>query len=214
MNRPLRARHPGLLLSAGLALAVAAALAPAGLGGRPIPIWSWGAWGVAFGVGLVALRAAGLTMPQALRRLAWLLPFVLLLAVPAALLAPAGRRLPVALALGTRALAAATAGAGIASWLGPLGIVRGAAALGVPARLVAVLEAALGSLAGVLRQVRGMLRAREARRPAFGAWSSLAREPVATLTGFGRFAAALLLRSLERAEMLERARRAREGGGK
>jgi hypothetical protein len=35
------------------------------------------------------------------------------------------------------------------------------------------------------------------------------REPAATVTGFGRFAAALLLRTMERAEAVERARRAR-----
>jgi len=209
----VRVRRPGLLLAAGLALVVAAALAPAGLGVHPVPAWSWLLWGFAFAAGIVVFRAAGLTAAQALRRVAWLLPLVLLLAIPAALFAPAGRRWPVALALGARALAAATVGAATATCLGPLGIVKGAAALRAPPRLVAVLESALGSMAGVLRQVRGMLRAREARRPAYGAWGTLLREPVATVHGFGRFAAALLLRSLERAEMLERARRARGGGG-
>ncbi len=205
-------RRPGLVLAAGLALVIASALAPAGLGGRAIHTWSWALWGAAFLAGLAFLSAAGLTVAQAVRRLAWLMPLVLLLALPAALLASPGHRIEIALALGARALAATAAGAGIASLLGPLGLVRGVAALGVPRRLVDVLEAALGSLSGVFRQVKGMLRAREARRPAFGAWSSLAREPVATVTGFGRFAGALLLRSLERAEALERARRARGGG--
>jgi energy-coupling factor transporter transmembrane protein EcfT len=54
-----------------------------------------------------------------------------------------------------------------------------------------------------------MLRARAARRGGGGAWSALARSPRGTLRGFGRLVAALLLRSLERAESLERARDAR-----
>ncbi len=204
-------RRPGPVLAAGLALVVAAALTPAGLGPRAVPAWAWGLWGAVFAAGLLLMRAAGLTAAQAVRRVAWLLPLVALFALPAALLAPSGRRLEIAAALAVRALAATAAGAGLATRLGPLGLVRGAAALGVPRRLVEVLEAALGSLAGVLRQVRAMLRAREARRPAFGAFRALAREPGATVTGFGRFAGALLLRSLERAEALERARRARGG---
>ncbi|MCU0254110.1 MAG: hypothetical protein MUE47_06175, partial [Acidobacteria bacterium] len=205
--RPVR--RPGLVLAAGLALVVAAALAPAGLGPRTVPAWAWALWASIFGAGLLLMRAAGLTAAQAVRRIAWLLPLVALFALPAALLAPSGRRLAVAGALAARALAATAAGAGLAARLGPLGLVRGAAALRVPRRLVDVLEAALGSLAGVLRQVRAMLRAREARRPSFGAFRALLREPGATVIGFGRFAGALLLRSLERAEALERARRAR-----
>jgi energy-coupling factor transporter transmembrane protein EcfT len=143
------------------------------------------------------------------RRLAWLLPFVLVLAVPATLLTPPGRRLATAAALATRALGATTAAAGAAFLLGPLGLVRGARALGVPARLVEVLEAALASLASMLEQARAMLRAREARRTTHGPWGSLLTEPAATVRGFGRFAAALLLRTLERAEAVERARLAR-----
>ena len=56
-----------------------------------------------------------------------------------------------------------------------------------------------------------MLRAREARRPAFGAWSDLVFAPADTVRGFGRLVASLLLRSLERAEAIEQARRARGG---
>jgi energy-coupling factor transporter transmembrane protein EcfT len=143
------------------------------------------------------------------RRLAWLLPFVLVLALPAAVLAPSGRRLETAVALGARALAATAAAAGTAFSLGPLGLVGGARALHVPGRLVDVLEAALSSLAAMIEQARAMLRAREARRTTHGPWGSLLFEPAATLRGFGRFAGALLLRTLERAEAVERARLAR-----
>jgi hypothetical protein len=72
-----------------------------------------------------------------------------------------------------------------------------------------VLEAALVSLAGMVDRARAMLRAREARRTSHGAWEMLLRDPRATLRGFGRFGAALLLRTLERAEAQERARLAR-----
>ncbi len=95
--------------------------------------------------------------------------------------------------------------------LGPAGLVRGLRHLHLPARLVAIVEATLASLAVVTRQVTHMLRAREARRPHLGAWSAMAWRPAETVRGFGRLAAALLLRSLERAEALEQARRARGG---
>jgi energy-coupling factor transporter transmembrane protein EcfT len=201
--------RPGLVLGAGLALAALAALAPAGLARSSVPAWSWAAWGLAFLGGAAAFRLAGSTPAQLVRRLGWLLPFVLVLAVPAALLAPPGRRATTAVALAARALGATTAAAGAAFLLGPLGLVRGARALGVPARLVEVLEAALASLASMLEQARAMLRAREARRTTHGPWGSLLSEPAATVRGFGRFAAALLLRTLERAEAVERARLAR-----
>jgi energy-coupling factor transporter transmembrane protein EcfT len=76
---------------------------------------------------------------------------------------------------------------------------------------VEVLEAALCSLAAMTEQARAMLRAREARRTTHGPWGSILAEPASTLRGFGRFAGALLLRSLERAEAVERARLARGG---
>jgi energy-coupling factor transporter transmembrane protein EcfT len=205
----VRRSRPGVLLGAGLALTVLAALAPAGLARPSVPARSWAAWTLAFAGGVAAFRLAGSTLPQLVRRLAWLLPFVLVLALPAALLAPPGRRLPTAAALLARSIAATTAAAGTSFLLGPLGLVRGARSLGAPARLVDVLEAALASLAAMLEQARSMLRAREARRTTHGPWGSLLADPAATLRGFGRFAAALLLRTLERAEAVERARLAR-----
>ncbi len=202
-------RHPGLVLATGLALTTLAALAPAGLARPSVPAWSWLAWAAAFAGGAVAFHLAGSTLPQLVRRLGWLLPFVLVLALPAALLAPSGRRLPTAVALAARALAATAAAAGTAFCLGPLGLVRGARALRVPARLVDVLEAALSSVTAMIEQARAMLRAREARRTTHGPWGSLLSEPASTVRGFGRFAGALLLRTLERAEAVERARLAR-----
>jgi energy-coupling factor transporter transmembrane protein EcfT len=83
--------------------------------------------------------------------------------------------------------------------------------LRAPARLVAIAEATLAGLAVMTRQAIHMLRAREARRPGYGAWASLIASPAETVRGFGRLVAALLLRSLERAEALEQARRARGG---
>jgi len=201
--------RPGLVLATGLVLTTLAALAPAGLARPSVPPWSWAAWAAAFAGGAAAFRLAGSTLPQLARRLGWLLPLVLVLALPAALLAPAGRRLPTAVALAARALAATAAAAGTAFCLGPLGLVRGARALHVPGRLVDVLEAALSSLAAMIEQARAMLRAREARRTTHGPWGSLLVEPASTLRGFGRFAGALLLRALERAEAVERARLAR-----
>jgi energy-coupling factor transporter transmembrane protein EcfT len=195
----------------GLALVLAAALAPAGLDGRSVPAWSWAAWVLVFASALSVFVRAGLLLPEALRRVGWLLPIVAVFAVPAALLAPAGSRAMVAAALCCRAVSAASMGAAVATWLGPSGLVAAVRALSLPARLADVLEATLASLAIVLRQVQAMLRAREARRPGFGAWSDLVARPRDTVRGFGRLVASLLLRSLERAESLEQARRARGG---
>jgi energy-coupling factor transporter transmembrane protein EcfT len=206
------ARRPGLVLAIGLAVVLAAALSPAGLRDQQVPAGSWAIWATTFLLALLAFRSAGVPVLEALRRIAWLVPLVALLALPAGLLAEPGRRVLLASALGVRALAAATAGTALAARLGPSGLVGGARQLRAPERLVDVLEAMLVSLTVVTRQVRAMLRAREARRPAFGAWSALTATPVETLRGFGRLAAALLLRSLERAESLEQARRARGGG--
>ena len=201
-------RH-GVLLALAIAVVLAAALAPAGLRGEPVPAWTWGAWACAFAVALWAFRRAGIVLAESLRRIGWLLPVVAVFALPAALLAPTHARIVVAAALMARALSAAAAAAGMASWLGPIGIVAGVRQLGAPSRLSEVLEATLVSLSTVLRQVNSMLRAREARRTGFGAWSDLFADPADTVRGFGRLVAALLLRSLERAEALEQARRAR-----
>ena len=205
------ARRPALALLLGLALVVAAALSPAGLGGRPVPSWSWSVWAAVFAAALWTFRRAGLPLREALRRVGWLVPVVALFSVPAALLAPSGGRLVVGAALGARALVAAAMGAAVATRLGPSGLVCAARGLRLPARLVDVFEAMLSSLTIVLRQIRAMLRAREARRPGFGALSDLVWSPADTTRGFGRLVASLLLRSLERAEAVEQARRARGG---
>ena len=204
-------RRPAAALVAGLALVVAAALAPAGLSGGPIPAWSWAAWAAVFSIALWTLMRAGLPLAEACRRVGWLVPVVALFSVPAALLAPSGSRLLVGAALAARALSAATMGAAVATRLRPSGLVRAARDLRLPARLVDVFEAMLASLTVVLRQVRAMLRAREARRPGFGALSDIITSPADTTRGFGRLVASLLLRSLERAEAVEQARRARGG---
>ena len=203
---------PGLVLLTGLALSVIAALAPAGLGAEPVPSWSWLAWLGAFAVGALRFRRGGSTAAQLARRIVWLLPFVLTLALPAALLAAHGARSTAALALVARSLAATTAAAGTAFVLGPLGLTRGVRELGLPERLALMLEAALVALASMLARTRAMLRARAARRGRDSAWGLLLRHPLATLAGFGRFGAALLLRTLERAEAQERAKLARGAG--
>jgi len=203
---------PGLVLLTGLALSVIAALAPAGLGAEPVPSWSWLAWLGAFAVGALRFRRGGSTAAQLARRIVWLLPFVLTLALPAALLAAHGARSTAALALVARSLAATTAAAGTAFVLGPLGLTRGVRELGLPERLALMLEAALVALASMLARTRAMLRARAARRGRDSAWGLLLRHPLATLAGFGRFGAALLLRTLERAEAQDRDRLARGAG--
>ena len=199
------------MLVCGLGVILSAALAPAGLTGERVPAWSWVIWLVVFAAALATFRVAGWLVREAIRRIIWLLPLVVVLAVPAGLAAPAGRRGLVAAALAARALSAAAAGAALAVLLGPAGLVRAMRQLGAPRRLIAIAEATLAGLAIITRQVVRMLRAREARRPGYGAWASIAVGPVETVRGFGRLVAVLLLRSLERAEALERARRARGG---
>lgn len=203
------AEHAGAALVGGFALAVLAAVLPAGLDGRAVPPLSWAAWALAVAAALAGFAGAGVPPLAALKRLAWLVPLVALLAVPAAFVAPTGSRAAVAAALAARAFASASLAAMLATRLGPAGIVAGLRALRVPARLVDVAADALAGLSVVSRQVLAMLRAREARRPSRGAWSRLAASPRRTTRGFGRLVAALLLRSLERAEAVERARRAR-----
>jgi energy-coupling factor transporter transmembrane protein EcfT len=206
---PRIVRRPGLVLAIGFAAVLAAAIAPAGLNHGPIPAASWGIWVSVLAFSLATFRGSGIPARQALRRLVWLLPLIALLTLPAALLAAPGGRLAVGFGLAARALAATGAGAALAAWLGPQGFLEATRQLKVPDRLVHVLAAALGSLVVVAHQVRAMLRAREARRPGYGPWASILASPRQTARGFGRLSAALLLRSLERAEALDRARRAR-----
>jgi len=203
---------PGAALLVGALAVGLAATAPAGLGGHAIPAWSWAVWVAAFVAALATFARAGVPPLAALARLAWLLPFVATLALTAAAVAPAGHRAVLLLGLSARALASASAAAALAAWLGPAGLVAGARRLRAPEPLVQVLEAMLAGLSGVTRQVTAMLRAREARRPGHGAWAHAAAHPRETVRGFGRLVAALLLRSLERGEALERARRARGAG--
>jgi energy-coupling factor transporter transmembrane protein EcfT len=203
--------RPGAVLAAGLLVVACAALLPAGLDGRRVPASSWISWTVVLIGSLVALYAASGSVVRAVRGLAWLLPTVLLLTLPAVVFAAGGRGAGVALALVLRALTAATAGLATVTALGPSGLVRGLRSLRVPSRLVEIVHAMLVGLAAIGRQVSGMLRARAARRTSRAPWSALAVAPVETLRGFGRLVGALLLRSIERAESLERARRARGG---
>jgi cobalt/nickel transport system permease protein len=205
----LRTDRPGLVLALSLIVVLAAATAPAGLGGLPVPAASWILWGSLLCVSIAALAAAGIPPGLALRRLAWLLPPIALLAVPAGLLSAPGRRLDVTLGLAARAFTSASAAAALATWLGPAGLIEGARRLRCPPRLLEIFASAVAGLAVVLRQASAMLRAREARRPGRGAGPSLLASPRRSARGFGRLAAALFLRSLERGEALERARRVR-----
>lgn len=202
----------GPTLAAGLLLAAAASLAPAGLHGEPPPVWSWPVWASALLVALSSAVRYGPGPAGLFRRLALLLPLIALLILPAALLAPPAHRPVVAVALAARALSAAAVAVALAARLGPSGFVAGLRALRAPERFVAVVADALAGQGIVLRQVARMLRAREARRPTAGAWSPALFHPVETARGFGRLTAVLLLRSMERAESVDRARRARGAG--
>ncbi len=166
-------RRPGVVLMAGLIAALAVALAPAGIRGEPIPALSWTMWAAGLVSAVAWFHVVGVPPASAARRVAWLLPLVALFALPAGLVAPAGRRSAVMLALLFRALSAASIGAAMAAHLGPSGLVMAARRLRAPARLCDILEAMLSSLTVVTRQVRAMLRAREARRPSAGAWADL-----------------------------------------
>ena len=208
---PLTNRRPALVLGAGLGAIVAAAVLPAGIAGQLIPWWAWVVWVLTFVAAIALFRRAGYLLPEAARRVAWIAPALVVFVLPAAFFAPPASRLVVAAALFCRALAATTMGAALAVLLGPSGLARGVRQLGAPARLADVFEAMLASLVVVLRQVRAMLRAREARRPDAGAWEAMLSSPGETTRGFGRFVASLLLRALERAEAVERSRWARGG---
>ncbi len=202
---------PGAILAAGLLVVVYVALLPAGLDGRRIPGVSWISWTAVLIGSLVGLYVANGSVIRAVRSLAWLLPPVLLLALPAVVFAAGGRETGVVLALVLRSLTAATAALATVAGLGPSGLVQGLRSLRVPSRLVEIVHAMLVSLAAIVRQISGMLRARAARRTSHGPWSALVVAPNETLRGFGRLVGTLLLRSIERAESLERARRARGG---
>lgn len=197
------------MLGTAVGLVLAAALSPAGVGGTPVPPWAWPVWSAVFAAALLMFARASLPFSESLRRAGWLLPLVLIFTGPAALLSPEGQRTTTFAALVCRAMAAASTAAAAASWLGSSGMVRALRQLRVPARLIDIFEAMLASLTGILRQAHAMLRAREARRSRLGAWNMAFAAPADTVRGFGRLVAALLLRSMERAEALDRARRAR-----
>jgi cobalt/nickel transport system permease protein len=203
----------GWVLATGLVASASAALAPAGLAGGAVPAWSWFLW-LAVAAGAVAgLGAVPGGLRAAARHLRLLLPVLLLLTAPVIVFAAAGRGGVVALAVVARALAASGAALATVSVLGAERVVGGLAALRVPGRIVEIVHAQLVALAAIVRQAAGMQRARCARRADARPWRSLAGAPVETLRGFGRLAAALLLRSMERAEALERARRALGAAG-
>ena len=65
---PRTARPPGVVLGLGLACVIAAALAPAGLGGGTVPAAAWLAWGGALALALAGFARAGVGVPAALRR--------------------------------------------------------------------------------------------------------------------------------------------------
>lgn len=206
-----RTARPGLVLAAGAALGIAAGLAPAGIGGGAIPAASWAVWGCALAAAIAGAKAGGRPAASTLRALVWLGPVVLLLTLPAAWFAAKGRGTLVAAALVVRALSSSAATLATVAALGPSGVVAGLRALRVPARLVAIVQAMLVALAAIARQVAAMKRARAARRARARPFAALLRAPSETLEGFGSLTAAVLLRSIERAESLERARRARGG---
>jgi energy-coupling factor transporter transmembrane protein EcfT len=208
----MRTGNPGLVLAAGIAVVALAAAAPAGLHGRPVPVWSWIVWGVVPIASIATLRLKRGGLVVAARQLVLLLPTVLLLTLPALLFAAAERGAVVGAALFARALATAAAGLATVTYLGPVRLVAGLRAFRLPSRFVDVVHAMLVSLAAIVRQVAEMLRARTARGTGRAPWLGLALAPGETVRGFGRITAALLLRSLERAEALERARRARGEG--
>lgn len=209
----MRTVNPGFVLAAGLAVVVLAATAPAGLHGRPVPLSSWIVWSVVPAASVALLRAKRGGLMVAARQLALLLPTVLMLTLPAVLFAAASGGVAVGLALLARSVATAAAGLATVTYLGPVELIAGLRALRLPGRFVDVVHAMLVGLAAIVRQVTEMLRARTARGTGHAPWSDLVFAPVETSRGFGRTTAALLLRSLERAESLERARRARGAGG-
>jgi energy-coupling factor transporter transmembrane protein EcfT len=203
--------RPGLVLSCGLATVAGTAFVPAGLDGQGIPTLSWFSWIAVMAASIATLRFVSGSFTTGPRSLAWLLPTVVLLTLPAVVFAAEAWGGDVALALVFRSLAATSAGLATVTALGPSGVVAGLTALHVPQRLVQIVHAMLVSLCAITLQVSGMLRARAARRPSGAPWSALLVAPIQTVRGYGRLVGSLLLRSIERAESLERARRARGG---
>jgi energy-coupling factor transporter transmembrane protein EcfT len=177
-----------------------------------VPSWSWLVWSAVPLVAIAVLRSKKGGLMVAARQLAPIAPAVLLLTLPAVLFAAAEQGPAVGGALLARALATAAAGLATVSYLGPVDLIAGLRALKIPDRCLEIVHAMLVSLAAIVRQVEGMLRSRTARGAGHAPWSGLVRAPAATLRGFGRVTASLFLRSLERAEALERARRARGAG--
>ena len=208
----MRIANPGLVLAAGFAVVVFAGTAPAGLHGRPVPAWSWIVWSVVPVAAIALLRSKRGGLMIAARQLALLFPTALMLTLPAVLFAAASGGVIVGLALFFRSIATAAAGLATVTYLGPVELIAGLRALRVPERFVDVVHAMLVGLAAVVRQVTEMLRSRTARGTGHAPWSDLLSAPGETLHGFGRITAALLLRCLERAESLERARCARGAG--
>ncbi len=202
--------RPGVALLAGVGATALAGLLPAGLRGEPV-LPSFCAWGLLAVAALAFLSRRAGGARTAARVLLFALPVAFLLAAPAALLAPPGRRAIVLAALLARAGTAVLLAGATAALLGPPGIVAGLRALRVPAGLVDVMEATLASLVLLGDEARAMLRARRARHPAGRPFAGLAGAPVDTVRGYGRLVAALLLRALARAERRELARRARGG---
>src|SRR5262245_5871760 len=208
----MRDRSPALVLIAGFVVAALAAAAPAGVHGKPIPLSSWIVWGCVpiAAVGVLRAKRGGVVL--ALRPLAVLLPAVLLLTLPAVIFATAENGKEVGAALLARAMATASAGLATFTYLGPVGLIAGLRALKIPARFVDVVHAMLVSLNASVRQVWGLLRATTARGTGRRPWRGVVSAPAGTVRGFSRIASAVLLRSLERAEALERARLARGAG--
>jgi len=204
------AHRPAIVLLAGTGGTVLAGLLPAGLRGEPV-MPSFCAWGVlaATAVALLLRHPGGGRVARRIVLVA--LPVALLLAAPAALLAPPGRRALVLGGLLARAGTAVLLAGTTATLLGPPGIVAGLRALRAPSGFVDVMEAALASLVLLGDEARAMLRARRARHPAGRPFGGIVGEPVDTVRGYGRLVAALLLRALARAERRELARRARGG---
>jgi energy-coupling factor transporter transmembrane protein EcfT len=208
----MRTTSPGFVLAAGLAVLLLAATAPAGIDGRPTPVSSWIIWGAVPLASAALIRSKRGGLAAAGRQLVPLLPTVAMLTLPAVLFAAASNGVAVGAALFARAFATASAGLATVAFLGPLGLIAGLRGLRLPDRLVEVFHATLVGLTAVVQQAAEMLRATSARGPGHAPWSDLSVAPGPALRGFSRIIAALLLRSLERAEALERARRARGAG--